>query len=465
MACTSTMSSDSPIHGGSLRIYVEPNEQVGPAVQKLLAEEKTLGIDKYPYYETFANKVKDIRKSLREMCSKIKAEGKRIAAYGAAAKGSTLVNYVGLGHRHHRLCRRSQRSQAGQIHARRAHPDPRSQEADGREARLCPGAPLELQGRNPPSTGTVPKESAGNSSSRYPIRRLSDASRHQGSRPAFLVSRMRLFVYLHDFPADDDAPHLGICKAVHGLAQGFAENGHPVVVLCEGDQDSVRQLAPGYEVRCVAAASPARLYGSVSSGLRHFVLENQRDALYVLNGIFNPGVCALAGLLRQLNVPYIVAPHDPYHPTIFSKNSLLKWPYWYLRERPMLNGALAVQVLDARHGQWLARLGVGVPVIEATNGYAPSDVLPEDELNFHYGKRPSAMFMGRLDSHNKGLDILIDAVAAIPAETRPHADASRPRLGRSGGPGGPRRAPGHRRRSLLPRSGFQCLFDFPHRPA
>jgi glycosyltransferase involved in cell wall biosynthesis len=230
---------------------------------------------------------------------------------------------------------------------------------------------------------------------------------------------MRLFVYLQDFPADGEAANLGICKAVHGLAQGFAESGTPVVVLCEGDQDSVRQLAPGYEVRCIAGAPPARLYGSVSSGLRNFLIENSKDALYVLNGIFHPGVCAVASLLRQINVPYIVAPHDPYHPTIFSKNSLLKWPYWYLRERPMLNGAVAVQVLDARHGQWLARLGITVPVIETTNGYAQSDVLPEADLSWHHEIRPSAIFMGRVDSHNKGLDLLIDALAAIAPETRP----------------------------------------------
>ncbi len=230
---------------------------------------------------------------------------------------------------------------------------------------------------------------------------------------------MRLFFYLQDFPANGESPNLGICKAVHGLAHGFAENGTPVVVLCEGEQNSVRQIAPGYEVRCIAGAPPARLYGSVSSGLRSFVLENSQDTLYVLNGIFHPGVCALAVLLRQLNVPYIVAPHDPYHPSIFSKNSLLKWPYWYLRERPMLNGALAVQVLDARHGQWLARLGVNVPVIETTNGYAKADVLPEDQLTWHHGGRPSAIFMGRIDAHNKGLDVLIDAMAQLPADTRP----------------------------------------------
>ncbi len=85
----------------------------------------------------------------------------------------------------------------------------------------------------------------------------------------------------------------------------------------------------------------------------------------------------------------------------------------------MLIGAMAVQVLDARHGQWLARLGITDPVIETTNGYAQSDVLPEAELSWHHGIRPSAIFMGRIDSHNKGLDLLIEALATIAPESRP----------------------------------------------
>ena len=119
-------SSELPIHGGSLRIYVEPKEAVRIPSRICSAKRRQLGIDGYPYYEKFANRVKDIRKSLREMCSKIKAEGKKIAAYGAAAKGSTLVNYVGPRNRHDRFRCRSKRTQAGQIHARRAHSDPRS---------------------------------------------------------------------------------------------------------------------------------------------------------------------------------------------------------------------------------------------------------------------------------------------------------------------------------------------------
>jgi glycosyltransferase involved in cell wall biosynthesis len=230
---------------------------------------------------------------------------------------------------------------------------------------------------------------------------------------------VRLFIYLQDFPADGQPPQLGICKAVHGLAHGFAENGNPVVVLCQGEKTVTKTLAPGYTVQCFAGAPPGRLFGTVAPELRDYVWANREDALYVLNGIFHPGACAMSALLRKSKIPYIVAPHDPYHPNIFSKRSLLKWPYWYLRERPMLKGALAMQVLDVRHAQWPARLGIKVPVFEATNGYSPIDLLPESELSWHEDKPPAAVFMGRIDSHNKGLDILLDALAELTPDIRP----------------------------------------------
>ncbi len=86
-----------PIHGGSLRLYVERKEAVGESVQAFLADEKTKGIDKFRYYRDFANKVNGIKDSLRNLLIKLKAEDKRIAAYGAAAKGSTLINYINIG--------------------------------------------------------------------------------------------------------------------------------------------------------------------------------------------------------------------------------------------------------------------------------------------------------------------------------------------------------------------------------
>lgn len=84
------------IHGGSLRLFIEPRENVRETVQALLAEEHQRGVDTIAYYHDFAERVKDIRQTLMEMLWGLKQEGKRIAAYGAAAKATTLLNYCGI---------------------------------------------------------------------------------------------------------------------------------------------------------------------------------------------------------------------------------------------------------------------------------------------------------------------------------------------------------------------------------
>jgi SAM-dependent methyltransferase len=86
-----------PIHGGSLRLYVGHNDIVGDSVRLLLEEERALKVDQLNYYKDFADKVHGLKLSLIELLSEIKTDGKRIAAYGAAAKGSTLINYLEIG--------------------------------------------------------------------------------------------------------------------------------------------------------------------------------------------------------------------------------------------------------------------------------------------------------------------------------------------------------------------------------
>jgi SAM-dependent methyltransferase len=83
------------IHGGSLRLYVEPREQVGDSVRELLAQETKAGVDQYSYYIRFRRDVESIRKSVQELLYRLKKKGKRIAAYGAAAKGAIMLNYIG----------------------------------------------------------------------------------------------------------------------------------------------------------------------------------------------------------------------------------------------------------------------------------------------------------------------------------------------------------------------------------
>jgi SAM-dependent methyltransferase len=85
------------IHGGTLRLYVEKHEDAGPAVRSLLESEKAEKVDRLEYYTDFASRVEILKKSLLEMLTELKSGGKKIAAYGAAAKGTTLINFVGIG--------------------------------------------------------------------------------------------------------------------------------------------------------------------------------------------------------------------------------------------------------------------------------------------------------------------------------------------------------------------------------
>lgn len=85
-----------PIHGGSLRLYVEPVERVGPAVSALLKEEETLGLNEAGYYRTFADRVGTLREKLSAILRGLQSEGNTLAAYGAPAKGCTLANFFGI---------------------------------------------------------------------------------------------------------------------------------------------------------------------------------------------------------------------------------------------------------------------------------------------------------------------------------------------------------------------------------
>jgi hypothetical protein len=65
----------------------------------MLETERTRQADRFVYYEGFRSKVEGIRQDLVDLLEKLTAQDKRIAAYGASAKGSTLLNYTGIGAR------------------------------------------------------------------------------------------------------------------------------------------------------------------------------------------------------------------------------------------------------------------------------------------------------------------------------------------------------------------------------
>lgn len=80
------------IHGGSLRLFVEPREAVQPSVTDLLHQERERGVDGIEFYTAFAERVSAVRSELRAILVELKAQGKSIVGYGAAAKAATLLN-------------------------------------------------------------------------------------------------------------------------------------------------------------------------------------------------------------------------------------------------------------------------------------------------------------------------------------------------------------------------------------
>jgi SAM-dependent methyltransferase len=89
------------LHGGSLRLFAGATGEFSaqPSVVALLAEEKNKGMASPAYYRDFAGRVQDLKRDLLKLTGDLQRAGKTIAAYGASAKGSTLLNFFGLDHR------------------------------------------------------------------------------------------------------------------------------------------------------------------------------------------------------------------------------------------------------------------------------------------------------------------------------------------------------------------------------
>jgi SAM-dependent methyltransferase len=93
-----------PIHGGSLRVYFQRSDgsrsmvaDGAARVNAILEEEASWGVGDRAYYRDFGSRVQNLCNGIVELLRDLKAKGKRIAVYGASAKSTTLLNYLGIG--------------------------------------------------------------------------------------------------------------------------------------------------------------------------------------------------------------------------------------------------------------------------------------------------------------------------------------------------------------------------------
>jgi len=87
-----------PTHGGSLRLFAKHEDDpraIEPSVESLLSEERQLGADTLAYYQGFQDKAETVKTAVLSFLIEQKRQGRSVAAYGAAAKGNTLLNFCG----------------------------------------------------------------------------------------------------------------------------------------------------------------------------------------------------------------------------------------------------------------------------------------------------------------------------------------------------------------------------------
>jgi len=94
--CLNHVENFPRLHGGTLRWHLSKATHRSAAAQAFLESEEASGLTSLAYYQGFAKRVEHVRTTLHALLEGLRRDGKTIAAYGAAAKGATLVNTVGL---------------------------------------------------------------------------------------------------------------------------------------------------------------------------------------------------------------------------------------------------------------------------------------------------------------------------------------------------------------------------------
>ena len=89
-----------PTHGGSLRVYAQRTDTgsqvINDQVRTILQKEERIGMRTVDYYTGFQGKAEKVKDDFIAFLIEAKRQGKMVAAYGAAAKGNTLMNFAGI---------------------------------------------------------------------------------------------------------------------------------------------------------------------------------------------------------------------------------------------------------------------------------------------------------------------------------------------------------------------------------
>lgn len=217
----------------------------------------------------------------------------------------------------------------------------------------------------------------------------------------------------------------GVQQAVYCLARAQAEIGEAVAVFSR-DDNAVNVLSDAaapreHTPRTVVPASRIPLRRRALS--RHFeqtlaedVLAWKPDIVH-FHSVHIPQNVALAAHLGDAGIGYCVTVHGALFRAARRRGWLKKTLFHLFFERRYLNDARFIHALNPRESEVIRRCGVHRPIVVVPNGLPPDTecraVRPDALYTNNPGLRDQRVFMfvGRLDSWQKGLDLLVDAFA------------------------------------------------------
>jgi glycosyltransferase involved in cell wall biosynthesis len=212
-----------------------------------------------------------------------------------------------------------------------------------------------------------------------------------------------------------EQPWSGVLTVIVHLSAGLARRGHQVEFWRSSEwpsdryaeQRRVLEQAGVAEVAVPRSRIPGRAAGAMAEARAVDVIH--------LHGAFNPSNTAVARSLRR---PYVFSPHSGYDPVSLRRSRWRKLAYRILFERRMLERAALLVVLTDVELHDLRRFGATGPADVIPNGVGP----PPEDLDPHAFRQELALprdallavFVGRLDVHRKGLDVLVRGIADAP---------------------------------------------------
>jgi glycosyltransferase involved in cell wall biosynthesis len=209
----------------------------------------------------------------------------------------------------------------------------------------------------------------------------------------------------------------GTTTTLQGISLALTRIGHKVTIYCCGKTPTSGfrdELANEPGVRIIHHRSSSRNPFSVPMEIGGRIQANQDKVdLLLIHGLFNPKNVTVARAAKKAGIPYVACPTSLYHPQMLQKGRLRKFVFGQLYEKPLLQGAVAIQAFTDLQRGLLDSYGIDKPMFVVPNGFDPRETVGDapDDASLWLGADPRILYLGRIDMHTKGLDMLLKALA------------------------------------------------------